>query len=394
MRAGLESAGGFDTVWANDVCAAKRAMYESNFGGDVFRVGDVRSVTGDSVPTLDVATAGFPCVDLSLAGRRAGLAGDRSGLFFEFARILDEMGSRRPTVVLVENVPSFVSSRGGSDLAVAVETLNSLGYVCDLAVIDSRWFVPQSRRRLFILGTLDESCCAGASDGDGDTDAGTGHGRHGLFRPAALRAFIEDRPGLRIRRMFPDEPAGLPFTATAEDGLEGVAEHLEPDDERWWPAEQMTAFDALLSGTHQRRLAALRTDRTGQDGKDTEEDTTNHAARRLLRTAFRRTRGGVAVWEIRNDDIAGCLRTAQGGSSRQALIEIDTDHNPSSHRLGYRARWLTAREAARLQGVPDTWNLDTVTERQALTAFGDAVTVPVVAWIAARVIRPMLVGTR
>ena len=105
-----------------------------------------------SVP-IDVVCGGFPCQDLSVAGRRAGLDGARSGLFFEFARVADALLADGGWL-LVENVPGLLSSNGGRDFAVLLSTLGELGFY-DLAwrVLDSRYFgVPQRRRRVFILG--------------------------------------------------------------------------------------------------------------------------------------------------------------------------------------------------------------------------------------------------
>ena len=152
VRCGLEQAG-MDVVWANDIEPVKQAVYAANFDASHYLLDDIRNVTGRSVPTVDLAAASFPCVDLSLAGHRRGLSGEQSGLFYEFTRVLREMEERAPSVVMVENVASFVSSRGGMDLRAAVNDLNSLGYVCDLLVVDARWFTPQSRPRLFMVGT-------------------------------------------------------------------------------------------------------------------------------------------------------------------------------------------------------------------------------------------------
>lgn len=103
--------------------------------------------------SVDLLVGGFPCQDLSVAGRRAGLGGERSGLFFEFARVADVV-LKPGGWVLIENVPGLLSSEGGRDFAVLLATLADLGFH-DLAwrVLDSRFFgVPQRRRRVFILG--------------------------------------------------------------------------------------------------------------------------------------------------------------------------------------------------------------------------------------------------
>ena len=95
---------------------------------------------------------GFPCQDLSVAGCRAGLAGERSGLWWEFARILGEL---RPAWVLVENVPGLLSSHEGRDMALLLGSLAELGYGWAYRVLDSQYFgVAQRRRRVFIVGHL------------------------------------------------------------------------------------------------------------------------------------------------------------------------------------------------------------------------------------------------
>ena len=99
------------------------------------------------------------------------------------------------------------------------------------------------------------------------------------------------------------------------------------------------------------------------------------------KTAYRRTRNGSAVWEMRSDEIAGCLRTTRGGSSRQALAEVD-------HR-NLRVRWMTPTEYARLQGAPLHLH-DCVSPSKALSGYGDAVCVPVIEWIASNYLRPFL----
>ncbi len=103
-----------------------------------------------AVPGL--VSFGFPCQDLSVAGQRAGLGGNRSGLFFECARIVDAL---RPRWILVENVPGLLSSQGGRDFGLVLGTLADLGYGVAWRILDSRFFgVPQRRRRVFIVGTL------------------------------------------------------------------------------------------------------------------------------------------------------------------------------------------------------------------------------------------------
>ena len=123
--------------------------------------GDITGVTGEQLraagfePANGIITGGFPCQDLSVAGKRAGLAGKRSGLFWEICRLLDE--TRTQTFIL-ENVPGLLNSNGGRDMAVVIEALVKRGYRVGWRVLDAQYFgVPQRRRRVFIVGCLGNS---------------------------------------------------------------------------------------------------------------------------------------------------------------------------------------------------------------------------------------------
>jgi DNA (cytosine-5)-methyltransferase 1 len=122
---------------------------------------DVTTVKGSDLiaagftPSRGIITGGFPCQDLSVAGKRAGLAGKRSGLFWEICRILDETGSE---TVILENVPGLLSSNNGKDMATVIEALVERGYRVGWRVLDAQYFgVPQRRRRVFIVGCLGNS---------------------------------------------------------------------------------------------------------------------------------------------------------------------------------------------------------------------------------------------
>ena len=302
MRAGLERVG-VTTVFANDIDATKAALYRANWGDDELVVEDIRRLHGEDVPDAEIATASFPCVDMSLAGNLAGLDGEHSSLITEFCRILSEMGERRPEAVIVENVPGFATVNNGRDLALVVEMLEALGYTVSSTVVNASTFVPQSRARVFLLGTLGE-------------------------QPA-----LPEVPGATSLRLA--DVAG--------------------DDGDWWPSDRRDAFLESLSPLQRERVEAWRLD-----------------DRVRFLGAYRRTRNGRAVWEVRSDEIAGALRTTRGGSSRQALVRVG--------RGGFDVRWMGVDEYARLQGADDL-AYDVVTERQAMFALGDAVCVPVIEWL-------------
>jgi DNA (cytosine-5)-methyltransferase 1 len=106
--------------------------------------------------SVDLICGGFPCQDLSVAGRREGLAGERSGLWFAFLRIIEEL---KPEWVVIENVPGLLSSNGGRDLAIILSGLENCGYWWAYRTLDAQFFgVPQRRRRVFVIGCLTKGC--------------------------------------------------------------------------------------------------------------------------------------------------------------------------------------------------------------------------------------------
>jgi DNA (cytosine-5)-methyltransferase 1 len=117
---------------------------------------DVTNVKGSDLieagftPRTGIITGGFPCQDLSVAGKRAGLAGERSGLFWEIARLVEETQSE---YFLIENVPGLLSSNKGKDFGIVIGTMADLGYSVGWRLFDAQYFgVPQRRKRIFIVG--------------------------------------------------------------------------------------------------------------------------------------------------------------------------------------------------------------------------------------------------
>jgi DNA (cytosine-5)-methyltransferase 1 len=330
-------------VFANDIDPVKRTMYEANFGAADFHLRDIAELGAHDIPDVDIATASFPCTDVSLAGNRAGLDGPQSGTFWMFADILDSLGPRRPPAILMENVAGLGTSRQGADLRAAIVRLNGLGYSCDLVQLDARRWLPQSRPRVFVVGSQEVP----SSLGDWGPDD---------LRPAWITKFVDRNPDLEMC------PALLRLPDASSTSLECHLEHMSDTDPRWWETDRASRFVASLSEIQGARLREL------QSSPDI-----------AYRTAYRRTRRGRPVWEIRADAISGCLRTARGGSSRQALLEVGQG--------SLRIRWMTAREYASLMGAQNH-HIDIVSENQAIFGLGDAVCVPAVSWL----VRAYLVG--
>ena len=118
---------------------------------------DITKVSAQSLPDVDLWTGGFPCQDVSMAGERRGLYGERTGLFFEFVRLLRERGYHKPRWLILENVKGIFSSGGGWDFAIVLCELAALGYGVEYALVNSKDYgVPQSRERVYIIGDLQE----------------------------------------------------------------------------------------------------------------------------------------------------------------------------------------------------------------------------------------------
>ncbi len=345
VREGLEP--DFDVVFANDIDPVKCSLYKARFGSDDLVCGDIKAVRAESVPTVDLFTASFPCTDLSLAGNRAGLSGNQSSVFWAFTNLVERMGSKRPRAILIENVSGLGSSAQGQDLASVVKVLNDLGYSCDLVVLDAKSFVPQSRQRLFIIGMLDRPMHANAW-------------LSSSIRPQWILDFAKKHPHLELHALslHPPKPK---LTKLAS-----VVEHMAPEDKRWWDEERSEKFLSQLSTGQMKRLELMK--RVRSVG---------------WATAFRRTRSGKTAWEIRADEISGCLRTTKGGSSKQALVEAGNGEA--------RVRWMTPIEYAGLQGSSD-FPLDAVSPNQAMSALGDAVCVPVIRFLSRNYLTPLLLG--
>ena len=151
---GLEAAG-MEVRWQVEIDPQARAVLRRHWPKAKLH-GDVNDVGRSNLAPVDLICGGFPCQDLSVAGRRGGLAGERSGLFYEFMRIVDELA---PRWVLIENVPGLLSSNGGRDMGAVVGTLGELGYGWTYRVLDLQHLgAPQRRRRVFIVGCAGGVC--------------------------------------------------------------------------------------------------------------------------------------------------------------------------------------------------------------------------------------------
>lgn len=349
-RLGLGRA--FTCAFANDFDPLKAAAYRTNFpdAAEHFHEGDVWAVEPARLPPhVDLAWASSPCQDFSLAGARAGLAGGRSSAFFGFWRLIEAQGSAAPRTIVIENVSGLLTSHGGADFTALCRALADQGYDFGALEIDAARFTPQSRPRVFVIATRD-------APPPGLVGESPFHTRPVREAQARLPADLAQR-WIWWRGQ-------APAVRNAD-----LASLLEPDDAVSWHEPPRTArLLELMASQHLARIEAAKS-----------------SGERRVGAVFRRTRtqDGARVQraEVRFDGLAGCLRTPRGGSSRQTLVVIEGGE--------VRSRLLSPREGARLMGLPDSYVLPKAATG-ALHVVGDGVVVPVVRWLAAEILEPLL----
>ena len=316
-RAGLEAA------WHVELDEKCRRVLAKHWPDAAAHV-DVCEVGGDSLTDVDVVTFGFPCQDLSIAGKRAGLNGRRSGLFYEAARLIDEL---QPEYALFENVPGLLSSDGGRDFARVLIRLARSGYRGSWRVLDSQWLgVAQRRRRVFGLFSRGDS---------------------GDMRCAEILSISESLQ----RHPAPSREAGEGIAGTLESrtgaggfpGTDGACGgHLVP------------AVAGCLDANYKRKF-----------GCNQQVAAPGHLI------AFHPTQDPIS-----SEGVSHALGVGSSSGCATSAVALDAA----------RVRRLTPTECLRLQGFPDDWLSGLgLSDSAKYRMLGNAVTVPVAEWIAKRI---------
>lgn len=320
----------FETVWANDICRKKQDVFTANHSSEIFTLGSIENVSGSDLPPHELSWASFPCQDLSLAGNMKGIKSQRSGMVWQWLRILDEM-SNKPQVVVAENVVGLVSSKSGEHYLALHEALRERGYVVGAVMLDAINWVPQSRPRIFVIGV----------------SSNIDHADFKMDEPNWAHSKAIKNVALKAKDWV---WWNLPKPEERPMGLESLIDFELPFDDEKTVSHHLN----MIPENHKAKL----------------KEAIKNGAR--VFPGYKRIRNGKQVLEIRFDDVAGCLRTPSGGSSRQQLV-IYRDG-----KLG--TRLLSIREAARLMGANDEYNIPG-TYNQGYRAMGDAVAVPAVKYL-------------
>ena len=357
-------------------------VYKHNFKNSTY-VKSVTDVRGAELPRIDIITFGSPCQDFSLAGKREGLGGERSGLITEAIRIINEC---RPRFFIWENVKGTFSSNNGADFWAIIKTFIDIGgYRLEWQLLNTKWFLPQNRERIYLVGCL-----------------GAGSGRQ-IFPITANNRQIDD-----IQR-----PETNTITARYEATGTGsyIIENKLDAQEIRVKTNNKKGYEIAVEGdtiNYQNLKSKTRRGRVGKQIAQTLDSGGEQAVIGYSRDA----KGKVTNYHTK--DIANTLHSSSGGSGNtdQYIIKptqignsknfgnsVGKENqdaftlrsaNPNGVIINQSIRRLTPIECERLQGFPDNWTrhgqeLGEISDSQRYKMCGNAVTVDVVEAVAKKI---------
>ena len=374
--------------------------------------GDITGVTGEQLinagfdPANGIITGGFPCQDLSVAGRRAGLTGSRSGLFWEICRLLDETKAQS---FILENVPGLLSSNEGRDMGTVIRALEERGYSVAWRVLDAQHFgVAQRRRRVFIVGNLGddwrtpaEILAIGESSARYSQQSNTKRKdptratskSTGTFNESSFGQFRTENNSATLKASGGVLGGGSetlliqPFVKIIRSGAR--AEDGSLPAEVW--AERDTAPTLnVMDNNGETYATVLNVNPTFFYAKSHQDVRIQGDAINTLAATMGTGGGNTPMVHAIQNTVIGRKDTSgpQGkgyGNEEDPMFTLDTT-SPHAVATTATVRRLTPTECERLQGFPDNW-----TEGQAdshrYKQLGNAVAVPVVEWIIQRFIQ-------
>lgn len=402
---GFERAGFKVNSYFSEVDKHAIAVYKHQFKDSTY-VGSVTDVRGGDLPRIDLITFGSPCQDFSQAGSRRGLTGDRSSLIAEAIRLIGEC---RPRVFIWENVKGAFSSNDGADFAAILQAfVNIGGYRLEWQLLNTSWFLPQNRERVYLVGHLAEA----RGDWGGVFPIGEGNATN---------------TGLRVKAIGHRGTGGQQGIIYSEQGDSPTISACSYKDPIKIKSATSTGYDLATEGDSINLTAINSTTRRGRVGKQKAQTLDTLCEQAVVTPKIigysRDVKGKVTDRHLKDE--AGTIHSSSGGGGNtdQFVKDVVTcrgglqknaahfeekspaltsamgmggGHTPIVDQPNYRIRRLTPIECERLQGFPDNHTqygiydgeVKEMSNTQRYKQCGNAVTVDVVQAIAER-LHPM-----
>lgn len=340
---GLEKAGFEVESYFSEIDKYAIDVYSNNFKNSTY-VGSVTDVRGGDLPDIDAITFGSPCQDFSLAGKRKGLGGERSSLIGEAIRLI---GEKRPRFFIWENVKGTFSSNNREDFSAILQAFANIGgYRLEWQLLNTKWFLPQNRERIYLVGYL-----------------GDGSGGQVFPISEVAESFIEQGRGNRFidvyNRKYRDECPTL--TDPTHNSV-----RLQVNSATSCGYEEARSGDSINLSVPSSKT------RRGRVGKGVAQTLDTHCNQAV-------------IGDYRNDE--GYRERKDGDSPTLTAGNRANSTGSVTVPIVNKIRRLTPVECERLQGFPDNWTavgkeMGNISDTQRYKMCGNAVTVDVVAEVA------------
>lgn len=400
---GLEKAGFEVESYFSEIDKYAIDVYSNNFKNSTY-VGSVTDVYGGDLPKIDAITFGSPCQDFSLAGNRKGLGGERSSLIGEAIRLI---GETRPSFFIWENVKGTFSSNNRQDFAAILQAFTNIGgYRLEWQLLNTKWFLPQNRERIYLVGYL-------------------GNGSGGQVFPIG-------ESGEQIDELQGQQGSANTVLARYEAGANGsyvIERELASQEKIKVPSAIASGYEEAGIGDSINLTAIGSKTRRGRVGEGIAQTLDTKCDQAVIGYT-RDSKGNITSYHEKEDCNTLHSSSGQGGNTDQFIKTLNTEysykkvnetvaknkdkliegepkmmdlhnrsvhddspclvephHNNSSLFNGFRIRRLTPIECERLQGFPDNWTAigketGNISDTQRYKMCGNAVTVDVVAAVA------------
>ena len=350
---GFEKAGFEVNSYFSEVDKYAIDVYKKNFKNSNY-VGSVTDVRGTQLPKIDVITFGSPCQDFSLAGKRKGMGGNRSSLITEAIRLVSEC---RPRFFVWENVKGTFSSNSGEDFAAILQAFANIGgYRLEWQLLNTKWFLPQNRERIYLVGYL------------GDRSGG--------------QVFPIGEDNKKINVLQRQQANTCTLTTRYEAGGNGsyITERKLNAQEIMINSATKKGYELATEGDSVNLSVPTSKTRRGRVGKGVAQTLDTQCNQAVISGTLRTHNDGKGFREIKDGDSPCISARAREDGSGQPVVGYNN-----------KIRRLTPVECERLQGFPYNWTKygvqGEISDSQRYKMCGNAVTVDVVEAVAKNIIK-------